>query len=230
MTRCSSARSTSAPAIARRYLEHLDLVFAFELLFSPWEERRLRAAIGPAAELGRVAWVLSNHDFERLASRVGEENVRAAALLLLTLPGRRSSTRATRSGSADGPGSDPPYDRAGRDPLRHPMQWDGRRREDSDRPPWLSPIDPAQRSVGAQRGDPGSLLELYRRLIALRPELGSGFRLIEAEPGVVAYERGQHTVDDQHDVRAARGTRGEVVLATHVAPGLPPHAGVIVRN
>ena len=54
-----------------RYLEHLDLVFAFELLFSPWKAASLRAAIEPAAALKRVAWVLSNHDFDRLATRVG---------------------------------------------------------------------------------------------------------------------------------------------------------------
>ena len=86
-----------------RYLEHLDLVFAFELLHSPWETERLRAAIEPALALGRVAWVLSNHDFPRLASRVGEQRLREAAELLLSLPARRSSTRATRSGSPTGP-------------------------------------------------------------------------------------------------------------------------------
>src|SRR5437773_206411 len=47
------------------YLEVLDLVFAFEFLFAPWDAERLRAAIAPAAELRRVAWVLSNHDFDR---------------------------------------------------------------------------------------------------------------------------------------------------------------------
>src|SRR5437870_5039757 len=108
-----------------RYLEYFDLVFGFELLFSPWEEKSLRAAIGPAAELQRVAWVLSNHDFDRLASRVGAENVRAAALLLLTLPGAAFVYQGDEIGLANGPGSAPPYDRAGRDRLRHPMQWDG---------------------------------------------------------------------------------------------------------
>ena len=36
---------------------------------------------------GRVAWVASNHDFPRVASRWGEGNARAAAVLLLTLGG-----------------------------------------------------------------------------------------------------------------------------------------------
>ncbi len=117
-----------------RYLAVLDLVFSFELLFSPWDAHRLRAAIGPAAELGRVAWVMSNHDFDRLATRVGPENLRAAALLLLTLPGTAFVYQGDEIGQANGPGVVPPYDRAGRDGLRHPMAWDaGRNRRLHDR-------------------------------------------------------------------------------------------------
>ena len=214
-----------------RYLEHLDLVFAFELLFSPWEERSLRAAIGPASELGRVAWVLSNHDFERLATRVGAENVRAAALLLLTLPGAAFVYQGDELGLPNGPGADPPFDRAGRDPLRHPMQWDGTAGGGfSTGRPWLPTIDPAQRNVEAQRGDPGSLLELYRRLIALRRELRGGLRLLEAEPGVVAYERGGHTVAINTTAQPRQAPAGEVVLATHEGAGLPPRAGLIVKT
>jgi len=73
------------------YLEVLDLVFAFEFLFAPWDAERLRAAIAPAAELRRVAWVMSNHDFDRLATRVGPDNLPC------------SSTKATRSGSRTAP-------------------------------------------------------------------------------------------------------------------------------
>ena len=110
------------------WLEVLDLVFAFEFLFSPWDAERLRAAIEPAAELGRVAWVMSNHDFDRLATRVGPENLRAAAVLLLTLPGVAFVYQGDELGLANGPGHEPPFDRAGRDRLRHPMQWDRPRR------------------------------------------------------------------------------------------------------
>ena len=83
----------------------LDLVFAFEFLFSPWDAERLRAAIEPAAELGRVAWVMSNHDFDRLATRVGPENLRAAAVLLLTLPGVAFLYQGDELGLANGPGA-----------------------------------------------------------------------------------------------------------------------------
>jgi alpha-glucosidase len=212
-----------------RWLEHLDFVFAFELLFSPWDAEALRAAIGPAAELGRIAWVLSNHDFDRLASRVGRENVRAAAMLLLTLPGAAFVYQGDEIGLPNGPGTEPAYDRAGRDRLRHPMQWDASGGFTTGEP-WLPLIDPDERNVGAQRGDPGSLLELYRRLIAFRRELGDGFRLVDAEPGVVAYERGAHTVAINTTTEPRAAPKGEPVLATHEAAGLPPHAGVIVRK
>jgi alpha-glucosidase len=150
----------------RRWLEHLDLVFAFELLFSPWKDASLRAAIEPAAALKRVAWVLSNHDFDRLATRVGEENVRAAADLLLTLPGTAFIYQGDEIGLPNGPGHDPPYDRAGRDRFRHPMQWDASPTGGfTTGQPWLQPIDPTERNVEAQRADPDSLLNHYRRLI-----------------------------------------------------------------
>ena len=214
-----------------RYLTQLDLVFAFELLFSPWEAEALRAAIGAAAELGRVAWVLSNHDFERLATRVGPENVRAAAVLLLTLPGAAFVYQGDEIGLPNGPGADPPYDRAGRDPLRHPMQWDASPAGGfTTGDPWLPPIDPAERNVETQRSDPGSLLELYRTLIALRRGLGDGFRLVDAEPGVVAFERGGHTVAVNTTAEPRLAPAGELVLATHEGEGLPPHAALIMRN
>jgi alpha-glucosidase len=153
------------------YLEHLDLAFAFELFHAPWERDRLDAAISSAREaLGNsAAWVLSNHDFPRLATRFGEEHVRDAAELLLTLPGTAFVYQGEEIGMADGPGADPPIDRAGRDGARHPMQWDstpnggftaGR--------PWLPMVYPEHCNVADQRQDPDSLLNLYRDLIAAR--------------------------------------------------------------
>jgi alpha-glucosidase len=178
-----------------RYLEALDLVFAFELLFSPWNAERLRAAIAPAAELERVAWVMSNHDFGRLPSRVGRENVRAAALLLLTLPGAAFVYQGDEIGLENGAGADPPYDRAGRDPMRHPMQWAASPTGGfTTGEPWLPAVDPQERNVEAQRADPESLLNYYRRLIELRRSLGAGFRLLDSAPGVVSYQRGDHVV------------------------------------
>ncbi len=178
-----------------RWLEHVDLVFAFELLFAPWKAEALRAAIAPAAELGRVAWVLSNHDFDRLATRLGEANVRAAAELLLTLPGAAFIYQGDEIGLPNGPGSDPRFDRHGRDRLRHPMQWDASRTGGfTTGEPWLPPIDAEKRNVEAQRADPESLLNHYRRLIQSRRELGSHFRLLDSPPGTLCYERNGHVV------------------------------------
>jgi alpha-glucosidase len=213
------------------WLEVLDLVFAFELLFSPWDAGRLRAAIEPAARLERVAWVLSNHDFDRLATRVGPENLRAAAVLLLTLPGAAFVYQGDELGLTNGPGHEPPFDRAGRDRMRHPMQWDASPNGGfTTGRPWLPPVDPQERNAEAQRGDPASLLELYRRLLTLRSTLGEGFRALDSEPGVVAFERGGHTISVNTTGEPRTAPVGEIVLATHEGPGLPAHAALIVRN
>jgi alpha-glucosidase len=215
----------------RRYLEVLDLVFGFELLFSPWDADRLRAAIEPAAELGRVAWVMSNHDFDRLATRVGPENLRAAAVLLLTLPGAAFVYQGDEIGQPNGPGAEPPYDRAGRDGLRHPLAWDASPSGGfSSGTPWLAVLDPAERNVAGHRDDPTSLLALYRRLIGLRRGLGAGFRMLDSEPGVVAYERGEHVVAVNTTDEPREAPEGKVVLATHDGSGLPAHSAVVVEK
>jgi alpha-glucosidase len=214
-----------------RWLGILDLVFAFEFLFSPWEAQSLRAVIEPAAEAQRAAWVMSNHDFDRLATRVGLESLRAAAVLLLTLPGVAFVYQGDEIGLGNGPGVEPPLDRAGRDRLRHPMQWDaGPMAGFTTATPWLSLIDPERRNVEDQLGDRGSLLELYRRLLELRRGLGGAFRLLDAEPGVVAFERGGHTVAVNTSAEQRTAPAGEPVLATQDGEGLPPHAALIVRK
>jgi alpha-glucosidase len=213
------------------YLEVLDEVFAFELLFAPWDAKKLRPAIAAAAELGRVAWVLSNHDFDRLATRFGQENLHAAAVLLLTLPGTAFVYQGDEIGLANGPGVEPPLDRAGRDRLRHPMQWDATPKAGfTTGTPWLPAVDPQERNVEGQRVDPRSLLELYRRLLALRRGLGGGFRLLDAEPGVVAFERNGHTIAVNTSAEQRTAPAGETVLATHDGEALPPHAALIVRK
>jgi alpha-glucosidase len=172
---------------------------------------------------------MSNHDFDRLASRVGPENLRAAAVLLLTLPGAAFVYQGDELGLANGPGHEPPFDRAGRDRLRHPMQWDAEGGFTTGRP-WLPLVDPKERNVEEQRGDPRSLLELYRELLELRRSLGGTFRLLDAEPGVVSFRRGEHTVAVNTTAERRTLPRGEIVLTTHDGNGLPPHAAVIVEK
>jgi alpha-glucosidase len=226
------------------YLEHLDVCFGFELFHSAWTAEAVRTAIeGSLVHGERVAWVLSNHDFPRLPTRVGEEHVRAAALLLLTLPGSAFVFQGDEIGMPDGPGCDPPRDRQGRDPYRHPMQWDGSATGGfTTGEPWLSLVDPAQRNVAAQAGDPRSLLTLYRDLIARRPELGEGMAFLdESAPGVVAYRRGpEHLVAlNLGDAPAPTPVplAGAELLratddpaATAVPPVLAPGQGVLARR
>jgi alpha-glucosidase len=187
----------------RRYLEHVDVAFCFELLHAAWDAGAVRAAIAAALDphgaAGRVAWVLSNHDFPRLVDRVGAGNERAAALLALTLPGPVFVYQGDEIGMANGPGRGPghePDDRAGRDPFRHPMRWDDNAPHGgfSTAEPWLPSTPVAGGGVAQQARDRGSLLWLYRDLIALRRGLGTGLGLLDAAEGVVAFTRGREHV------------------------------------
>ena len=156
-----------------------------------------RARSGGAA--GRVAWVLSNHDFPRLPDRVGARNARAAALLALTLPGAVFVYQGDEIGMADGPGGDPPHDRAGRDRHRHPMRWDDdaphggftepRRRRGCRRSRSTAAASRSRRAI------PTRCSRLYRDLIAARRALGAGLTLRRrADDGVLAYRRGDRHV------------------------------------
>ncbi|MEA2364288.1 MAG: alpha-glucosidase [Thermoleophilaceae bacterium] len=177
------------------YSDYFDAVFAFELLHSPWDARLLRAAIEACTRQRGAAWVMSNHDFGRLATRFGEQNARAAAMLLLALPGPAFLYQGDEIGQGEGPPGETRFDRAGRDRHRHPMQWE---RTPSGGfttgEPWLPLTDPAERNVADQRDDPASMLALVRELIALRRELGGEFELLDTAEGVVAFRRGRHTV------------------------------------
>ena len=218
------------------YSDHFDAVFAFELLLASWDARVLGAAIEACANTGKAAWAMSNHDFGRLATRFGRENARAAAMMLLTLPGPAFLYQGDEILQGDGPPGESRYDRAGRDRFRHPMQWDGSPSGGfSTGEAWLPPVDPAERNVEAQRDDPESALTLTRELIALRRELGDGFELLDAAEGVVAYRRGRHrvAVNTTAEPRPVP-LRGEPRLET--APGalqdgaLAPHAGAIALD
>jgi alpha-glucosidase len=210
------------------YLEHLDACFCFELLHAPWRADTVRAAIAAAAATGQAAWVLSNHDFPRLPDRVGPRNVRAAALLLLTLPGMAFVYQGDELGMADGP--DEGHDRAGRDRHRHPMAWDGSPNAGfTTGTPWLSVEVPADGPAGEQ-GE-GSMLAWYLSLIALRRDLRGELELLDAAPGVVAFRRGAHVVAlnlGDAEAAAPQGA-GEPLLATPGASAaVLPVGGAIV--
>ncbi|MEA2455159.1 MAG: alpha-glucosidase [Thermoleophilaceae bacterium] len=211
------------------YTDYFDAVFAFELLHSPWDARLLRAAIEATTRQQRAAWVMSNHDFGRLSTRYGEENGRAAAMLLLTLPGPAFLYQGDEIGQGEGPPGETSYDRAGRDRHRHPMQWEPSPNGGfTTGEPWLPLTDPAQRNVADQRDDPASMLSLVRQLIGLRRELGDDFELLDAAEGIVAFRRGRHTVaintaseplpvpiSGEPRIQTAAGALQDGVLAPH---------------
>jgi alpha-glucosidase len=215
------------------YLEHLDRTFVFELLQSPWEREAVKAAVEAGSGRAGPAWVLSNHDFGRLPSRVGHAHERAAATLLLTLPGAAFVYQGDEIGLANGPGNDPPFDRVGRDSFRHPMQWDGSPGGGfTTGRPWLPVVDPAERNVGAQWGDADSTLSYWRRLIELRKELEGPLEWVELGERVLAYRRGAHTVAISFTDEPLALPPGEVLLASERPQwgSLPPHAAVVVRQ
>jgi alpha-glucosidase len=189
----------------------------------------VRAAVEASAATGQAAWVLSNHDFARLPDRVGPDNVRAAALLLLTLPGMAFVYQGDELGMADGP--DGGHDRAGRDRHRTPMPWDGSANAGfTTGIPWLEIEVPADGTAAEQAQDSASMLAWYRDLVALRRQLDGELELIDARPGVVAFQRGRHLValnlaDAPQPPPAAR----DLVLATPMAglAALPPGGAIV---
>lgn len=166
-----------------RALDELHMPFNFTLVYVPWRASEVRARVdGLEAALPDGAWpnyVLGNHDEPRLASRFGAAHSGVAAMLLLTLRGTPTLYYGDELGMQQV--AIPPEDQQdpwaihepglGRDGCRTPMQWDASPMAGFSRAhrSWL-PLTPdhATVNVAAQRSDPTSLLNLYRRLLALR--------------------------------------------------------------
>jgi alpha-glucosidase len=184
--------------------DELHLSFNFPPLFAPWEADRWRKQIeityGALDPVGAwPTWVLSNHDVPRHRSRYGgdEARARAAAVLLLGLRGTPFLFQGEELGLEDA--VVPPertVDPGGRDGCRAPIPWEpGAGHGWGTAEPWLPwPPDADARSVAAQRADEGSMLHLYRRMLAARkgsPALRSGsLELFDDLPdGVLGWER-----------------------------------------
>jgi hypothetical protein len=96
-------------------------------------------------------------------------------------------------------------------------------------------VDPERTNVEAQRDDAGSMLSLVRDLVALRRLLGDGLELLDADAGVVAYRRGDHTIaiNTTGEERPAP-LAGDVVLETRPGVlrggGLAAHSGAITTG
>lgn len=214
------------------YVEHLDLCFCFELQFGPWAGGGVRAAVDRALALGRMAWVLSNHDAPRLATRLGPERAGAAAVLLLTLPGPAFVYQGDELGLSDGPGGNPPFDRAGRDGARHPLCWERGPGGGFTRGiPWLPVAEPSAWAGGTaaeQAGRPGSMLELHRELIALRRLINGELRWRSSEDQTLVYTRGEDWIvclDLDGGPAPQPAELGEVVLRTPRGDGVVGRVG-----
>jgi alpha-glucosidase len=218
----------------------LHTAFNFHFLVSPWRAPSLRRTIEEtlvehAAVGAPPTWVLSNHDTARQVSRyarpqvegrapslqallglpadlaLGTRRARAAALLMLALPGSTYLYQGEELGLPEVEDlpvevlADPAWERSGRtnrgrDGCRVPIPWEGGgppygfSPPGATAPPWL-PQPPSWEGLAAavQSGDPASTLELYRAALRLRrshPALGDGtMRWLDATDGVLAFAR-----------------------------------------
>jgi alpha-glucosidase len=170
--------------------------FNFAFLECPWDAKAMRQVIkdsvaAMAAVDAPVTWVLSSHDSIRPSTRygggpAGRRRARAAALLMLALPGAAYVFQGEELGlpQAELPDDrlrDPLWERSGhaergRDGCRVPIPWKGRRRpygfssaapQDCWFPP---PADWASLTVQAQQDSPAAMLTLYRAALRIRRE------------------------------------------------------------
>jgi alpha-glucosidase len=185
------------------------LPFNFALLSTLWSARSIEKIIHEyEAALPEGAWpnwVLGNHDRPRVASRVGRDQARVAAMLLLTLRGTPTLYYGDEIGMhqvaiAPERVHDPfeknvPGIGVGRDGCRTPMQWDSTSYAGfSASPPWLPLADDfSHENVVNLEADARSILSLYKSLIGLRkklPQLVTGAYVpIAAEGDLLLYRR-----------------------------------------
>jgi alpha-glucosidase len=192
-------------ALARFYgngTDQLHLAFNFPFTFSPLEADALRDVVERTYDVlppdAWPVWMLSNHDIERMATRLcggDARKIKCALLALLTLRGTAVLYQGDEIGLEQ---VDVPPERlrdiAGRDGCRTPIPWtpDGGWRE-----PWL-PLGSTARNVAGQREDEASILRFVRDVVARRrqsEDLRSGaYASLLAPRGVWAYRRGRSTV------------------------------------
>ena len=192
-----------------RDLAGMHLPFNFSLLSTSWDASSIARLIAeyeaalPAG--GWPNWVLGNHDRPRIASRVGSEQARIAAMLLLTLRGTPTvyygdeiAMREVAIAPAqvcDPLGKNIPGRGFSRDGCRTPMRWDNTAHAGfSTADPWLplgSTFD--KDSVVDQRRDKTSMHQLHRCLIDLRRKraalLFGSYGRVVAEGNLLAFTR-----------------------------------------
>jgi alpha-glucosidase len=183
--------------------------FNFALLATLWSARSIERIIADyehALPSGAWPnWVLGNHDRPRIASRIGRDQARVAAMLLLTVRGTPTLYYGDEIGMhqvAISPDQvrDPfeknvPGIGVGRDGCRTPMQWDATTHAGfSTASTWLPLADDyAHENVVNLEADAASILSLYKALIALRkqlPQLVTGsYEPVAAQGDILLYRR-----------------------------------------
>ncbi|WP_028569310.1 alpha-amylase family glycosyl hydrolase [Salinispora tropica] len=209
------------PQRLARYIgpDELHQAFSFDFLDAQWSADSFRKVIDSALAESTVinaptTWVLSNHDKQRHVTRYGDgpaglRRARAAALLMLALPGCAYIYQGEELGLPevldlpDELRQDPQYLRTGesRDGCRVPIPWSGELAPYGFSPAgstlsWLpAPTTWRELSVAAQTGVPSSTLELYRTALRIRranPALSTTAAEIvwqETRPGLLAFTR-----------------------------------------
>ena len=183
--------------------------FNFALLSTLWNARSIEKIIADYEHVLPAGawpnWVLGNHDRPRVASRVGREQARVAAMLLLTLRGTPTLYYGDEIGMrqvaiAPDQVRDPfeknvPGIGVGRDGCRTPMQWNATAGAGfSTAAPWLPLADDySSENVANLDADASSILSLYKALIALRrklPQLVKGaYQPVAAQGDILLYRR-----------------------------------------
>ncbi|GAA2792343.1 glycoside hydrolase family 13 protein [Nonomuraea dietziae] len=194
------------PERLARYVrpDELHQAFNFHYLGTRWEAGPLRHVITEsletAASVGAPStWVLSNHDVKRHVTRFGSvERARAAALLMLALPGSAYVYNGEELGLPevlDLPEEfclDPQRLRdpdSGRDGCRVPMPWTSAEGYGWSSP-WLPmPAGWGPLSVEAQTGEAGSMLSLYREALRLRRTVSGELRWSDSPEGTLVFSR-----------------------------------------
>ncbi|WP_246450801.1 glycoside hydrolase family 13 protein [Allostreptomyces psammosilenae] len=230
-----------------RYLraDELHQAFNFAYLHAEWSAEALRAVIDDSlaatAQVGApTTWVLSNHDVVRHVTRYGggeqgTRRARAAALLMLGLPGSAYVYQGEELGLEEIQDlpveliEDPRYHRTngedpGRDGCRVPLPWSGTAAPFGFGPEglekaWLpAPARWAALTVEAQREDPASMLSLYREALRLRRQWGGGELLnwLPSPEGVLTFSRetGLEVTVNVTDKDVELPAPGEVLLAS----------------
>ncbi len=189
--------------------------YSFEMLgrdYSPAFFRSRVEGFFAGAAGGWPMWAFGNHDVPRQVTRwlphgADQDHIaRQAGALLLALQGSVCLWQGEELGQTD---TELAFDEltdpqgiafwpapVGRDNTRTPMVWDATANGGfTTGTPWL-PVKPPQlaRNAASQVGQPGSVLEFYRRMLAFRratPALITGdSRFLDTPDPVLAFQRG----------------------------------------